>query len=147
MVDADTENGLLFGGRDGDREAIYARYAMGDFIDVIAADADRSVPAVYNLMREKPADYERSKQAREAFSNLRVQRASSVADGRLLKKLEAGTLNATELIRAADSLATRVRLIEGKATEIVGEEAPKTLEDLEVRMKEIRDAGDGLATG
>lgn len=153
--DNDEELRLSFGGRDGKREWIYARYAMGDQLEVIAQDCGITKAKVLELMREMPEAYEETIKAREAFSGLTVKRSLSIADAynlRMLEKLNDGTLEPTpdlvkEMSKLVKELANRVRLHEGKATAIVRvDDEELTLEGLKEKIKKVEAAGDGLAT-
>ena len=156
MVD-ETENRLLFGGKDNTRAWIYCRYAMGDPVSVIAADAEMSEAKVLEMMRELPKEHEQTKKLREAFLGLRIQRSLSLVDAHNLRVLEAlteGTLEEVckpevikELGKLAKDLANRVRLHEGKATEIIRlDDEELSVDDLKKRIAEMEDAGDAIAT-
>lgn len=147
---------LLFGSKkDTDRLWIYSRYAAGDPISIIAADARLSLAQVYDLMRECPDDYEKTKKQREQFSGLRVGRSLSLVDAYNLRLLEKFTEDETvvtaemikELAKLCKELAHRNQLYEGKATEIVDSRfSTKTLsvEEAESRLAEAKAAGTGI---
>ena len=153
----DEELRLSFGGREGQREWVYARYSMGDQLEVIAADCGKTVNQILVLMREVPALYEQTKKAREAFSGLTLKRSQSIIDAYNLRKLEALNSGKLDLEESADSIkelgklvkdiANRVRLHEGKATAIVRvDDEELTMEGLKEKIRKIEAAGDGLAT-
>lgn len=147
---------LSFGGRDNTRLWIYARYAMGDQLEVIAADCGKSEAQVLTLMREMPEEYETTIKAREAFSGLTLKRSQSIIDAynlRLLEDLNSGKLVATtetikELGKLVKEIANRVRLHEGKATaHIRVDDVELSLEEYKRRLDEVEDAGDALCEG
>jgi DNA-binding Lrp family transcriptional regulator len=152
----ETENRLMFGGKDNTRSWIYCRYAMGDPVSVIASEADMSEAKVLEIMRELPKEHEQTKKLREAFMGLRVQRSLSLVDAHNLRVLEAlaeGTIDEgckpeviKELGKMAKCLADRVRLYEGKATQIIRvDDEELSVDDLKARLTELEAAGDGLA--
>ena len=146
---------LSFGGRDGQREWVYARYAMGDQLEIIAADCGKTEKQILELMREIPKLYEETIEAREAYSNLTVKRSLSICDAynlRTLERLNSGELDLEpekikEIGKLVKDLANRVRLSEGKATTVVRvDDEELTLEGLKEKIRKIEAAGDGLAT-
>ncbi|MBN2182098.1 MAG: hypothetical protein JW715_09290 [Sedimentisphaerales bacterium] len=76
----DTNDDLDFGGRDGTRAWIYARYAMGDPVSVIAAEGNLSPGQIYAIMREKPERFAEAKKERDAFFELRLNEFSDLID-------------------------------------------------------------------
>lgn len=157
FVDNVTENRLMFGGKDNTRAWIYCRYAMGDPVSVIASEAGMSEQVVLEIMRELPKEHEQTKKLREAFMGLRVQRSLSLVDAHNLRVLEAlteGTIDEAckpdvvkELSKMVKTLAERVRLHEGKATQIIRTiDEELSVDDLKQRLTEMEAAGDGLAT-
>lgn len=147
---------LLFGEtKDHGKAAwIYARYAAGDHVGTIAADAGLSIQQVYEIMKTCPDDYEKTKQRREQFCGLRLIRSLSLIDAHNLKileeldneKLEVTADTVKELSKLCKDLAHRVQLYEGKATEIIKSKRDDiiTLEEAEARIAEARAAGTGL---
>lgn len=151
------EDRLLLGGEDSKSAWIYARYAMGDPVSVIAAATNKSPAQVLAIMRERPKEYEQTKQLREHFMGLRINRSLSLIDAYNLRVLEAlteGHLSASltgdvvkKLGRIAKSLAHRHQLHEGKATEIVQSlDKVMTMDEMKDRMKEMENAGDAIPT-
>jgi hypothetical protein len=151
------ENRLFFGSGDDNTHAwIYSRYAMGDPVSVIASETGLSEAKVLGIMRELPDEYEQTKKLREAFLGLRLKRSLSLVDAHNLRVLEALTEGLLvdackpevikELSKLAKTLADRVRLNEGKATQIIRiDDEELSLDDLKIRMAEMEEAGDGLA--
>jgi hypothetical protein len=146
---------FLFGdAAENKAHQVYARYAMGDPVSVIAADLKISPSEVYRRMRKIPDQYEETKKMREAFLGLRLRRSLSLIDAHNLKLLEGiteGTLTLTgdqmkDLTRWAKDVAHRLQLHEGKATEITGTDEKLTREQVKAILKEQEDAGDGLCT-
>jgi len=147
---------LMFGESKDHGKAvwIYARYACGDSINVIAHDAELSVHQVYEIMKSCPAEYEETKKRREQFTGLRLVRSLSLIDAWNLKKLEEldnevmtpDTIK--ELSKLCKDLAHRVNLYEGKATEIIKSQRSDTitLEEAEARIAEAKAAGTGIDT-
>ena len=153
----ESENRLLFGGKDNTRAWIYCRYAMGDPVSVIASESNMSEMKVLEIMREEPKEHEQTKKLREAFLGLRIRRSLSLVDAHNLRVLEALTDGALEdgckpdvikeLGKLAKDLATRVQLHEGKATAIVRvDDEELTIDELKQRLREMEAAGDAVAT-
>ena len=156
------DDSLLFGekSKKGLREWIYARYACGDPVSVIAAEEGISTNEVYLLMKSCPDDYEKTKVQREQFNGVRIVRSLSLVDAHNLRVLE-GLLDKTiseivlseafrEIAKIGKDLAHRVNLFEGKATEIVEQqtrEKPMPLDEMERRIAEAKNAGDGIDNG
>jgi len=157
------EQYLTFGAdRENDRAAAYARYAMGDPVSVIASDMNKSESAILAMMRERPEEYEETKKKREDFTGVRVNRSLSLVDATRLRLLEilAEEKDLKNELRDKDSVVSKLlnklgewekslshrhQLYQGKATDIVKHEEVRTIEDVEQKIKEIKDAGDGLA--
>lgn len=154
-TELDKETFFLFGNKAAkEAHEVYARYAMGDPVSVIATDLGISTSTVYQMMGKMPDQYETTKKAREDFLGLRLQRSLSLIDAHNLRTLEQiteGTLKPTieqtkELTRWAKDVAHRLQLHEGKATEISGTDEQLTREQVLKILKEQEDAGDGLCT-
>lgn len=147
---------FLFGSKDDqEHEKIYARFAMGDPVSVIAADLGVSESIVYKRMRKYPDLYEETKKAREAFIGLRLQRSVSLIDAhnlRILEDITEGRINPTqeqmkELNRWSKDLSTRLQLHEGKATAIIRTDDKKLSREEALKiLEEQKEAGDGLCT-
>ena len=140
------------------REWIYARYAAGDHLGTIAADAGLSANQVYDIMKSCPENYETTKMRREQFTGLRLIRSQSLLDAwnlRMLEDMDNEKVTVTpdiikELVKLNKDLAHRVQLYEGKATEIVDmqtREKPLPLEEMERRIAAAKAAGDGIDMG
>ncbi len=75
------QNMLLFGNsEEKELHFIYARYAMGDPVSMIAADLGISEAKVRTRMSTQPERYEEIKKQREAFTGIRLQRSLSLVD-------------------------------------------------------------------
>ena len=150
---------LLFGdqNKQGLREWIYARYACGDPVSVIAKEEAISIQKVYAIMNSCPEDYEDTKVKREQFNGLRIVRSLALVDAHYLRVLEAmlddnvSTLIKSEafkeLSKLSRNLALRVQLYEGKATEIIEQqtrEKPMPLEEMRQRLEDAESVGTGL---
>ena len=73
------EEFLLFpSGRDGDRAAAYARYAMGDPVSMIASDLATSPGQVYAMMQERPEEYQKAKRTRQDYLDSRKPEIAEV---------------------------------------------------------------------
>lgn len=151
----ETENRLLFGGKENTRAWIYCRYAMGDPVSVIASESKMSEIKVLQIMREIPQEHEKTKKLREAFLGLRIQRSLSLVDAHNLRILEALTEGKIvdvckpevikELCKMAKDLANRVQLFEGKATQIIHvDDEELSLEEYKRRLDEVEAAGDAI---
>lgn len=144
---------LLFGEtKDSLVEHVYARYAMGDPISVIASDLKVSEHTVFQMMRKIPDKYEETKQAREAFLGLRLRRSLSLVDAHNLRLMEGITEDRItptaeqmkDLTRWAKDVAIRLALHEGKPTASVKFDTRESLEDIEAWLTKVRAAGNGL---
>ena len=149
------QNMLLFGSSDDmELHFIYARYAMGDPVSLIAADLGCSESQIHAKMRKRPEQYEETKKQREAFTGLRLQRSLSLVDAhnlRILEDITEGRIEPShelmkELNRWSKDVAHRLQLHEGKATEITGSDEKLTRKQVMEILKEQEEAGDGLCT-
>jgi len=149
---------LLFGDkRDTERNLIYARYASGDPVSIIAADTGMTEEEVYAIMRSCPAENEKVKQRREQFTGLRTRRSLNLLDAynlRMLEELIEGKLDLTseimkELTKLSKVLAHRVQLLDGKATNIIDQRNNEamSLEAMKQKIAEAEAAGTGIDTG
>ena len=155
MPDDSEEYALMFGpGPNNDRAYAYSRYAVGDPLSEIAKDSGLSIQDVLALMRQRPSEFAETKQMREDFERLRVQRSLSIIDDHnlgVLEGIQAGTVVVDkdlrkELTKMAKDLAHRHALNEGKATAHM-KITDELLTDEEVRdrLKAQDEAGHGLA--
>jgi len=155
MDDIDFTNSLLYGDvsdKLAQLQHVYAMYAMGDPVSVIAKSLGKTEPEVHRMMKTRPDDYEATKQAREAFIGVRLQRSVSLVDAMNLKKLEdwrEGRSSPTiDELKAIDKwikhASDRLALHEGKPTSAVKVDVSETLEEIEAWTKKVRAAGNGI---
>lgn len=139
---------------DSSRAHIYSRYAMGDSLKDIAHDCGMTKEAVQAVMRERPVEYKETKEKREIFEQLRVQRSLNLADSinlSLLEWIHAHPLTMfdkdfmSHLSKTVKDLANRHALNEGKATVNIGVTEILTDEVMRARLKAQDEAGHGLA--
>lgn len=139
---------------DNSRQHIYSRYAMGDSLKQIAIDCSMEVAEVMAVMRQRPAEYKETREKREIFERLRVQRSLNLCDAINLGLLEwahehkSVTLDKdfmSHLSKIVKDLANRHALNEGKATVNIGITEILTDEVMRERLKAQDEAGHGLA--
>ena len=111
--------------KDFEVDWIYAQYEDGKAVSDIAKTLGKSESYVYAKMKQKPEKYEDVKQIREEKHNRRLRRIRGLADRHIEEFLEGlDKQKASERIetvnRIAKDYATRVQLVEGKATENIG---------------------------
>lgn len=136
-------------------EQLYARYAMGDPLEIIAADAGKSVKELMAQLRRMPEKYEETEKARAMFTGTRLRRTLSLMDAhnlQVMEDLRTGRLMSEEKVEAqkhiaklANGIFTRLQLHEGKATEILKiEDKRMTIPELKDYIQKIEEAGDGI---
>jgi len=153
MEDKDFTDYLLYGDeKEAKVQHVYARYAMGDPVSVIAANLGIKESEVLLMMRTRPDEYEQTKLAREAFIGVRLQRSVSLVDAMNLRLLEDITENRVTptddqmkaISRWIKHASERLALHEGKPTSSVKLDVSETLEEIEAWTKKVRAAGNGI---
>jgi hypothetical protein len=124
--------------REVDRRFSYDKYATGWPTNLIAEAVDCSVSRIRDLMMEIPGEYEKSKQAREKFMSIRVNRSLSLVDAEILRRCEdeeiMQAMENSDLLSFAEKLSKRHQLYEGGATERLEGNMVMTLTDIAAAM-------------
>lgn len=146
---------LVYGSSEDDSRAhIYSRYAMGDSLKQIAHDCGKEASEVQAIMRERPAEYKETREKREIFERLRVQRSLNLGDAINLSLLEYVHEHKSlmfdkdfmsHLGKVVKDLANRHALNEGKATVNIGITEIITDDEIRRRIAAQDEAGHGLA--
>lgn len=142
----DTDNNVTT-----DTMKLYLMYAAGDQLADIGTEFHVSPATISKRLKKFPCKLDEAKKQRAEFHNAKHRRAGSLSIDLQVKYLEdmpddhvSLSKEMSTIIKIGETSERRADLNEGKPTERTAIVETLSLEDIEERIAEAKDAGNGL---